>query len=101
MGRGRACVPPADVALVGCADRGGNTWCQQTVWAATCERALHLYLNEGVGWCESDLDETPCSFDCDASNSMDDYSVAVMCYEACVAGAMMRAARRALGGLAR
>jgi hypothetical protein len=45
-----------------------------------------LYLHEGAGWCMSDLDETPCSFDCDASasNYMDDYEIATMCYEACV-----------------
>lgn len=43
-----------------------------------------LYLHENAGWCMSDLDETPCSFDCDASYSMDDYDIAKMCYEACI-----------------
>jgi hypothetical protein len=43
-----------------------------------------LYLHEGVGYCDSDLDETPCSFDCEAAIDMEDYDVALMCYDACV-----------------
>lgn len=43
-----------------------------------------LYLHPDVGWCQSELDETPCSFDCPASFDMDDDEIAEMCYEACV-----------------
>lgn len=51
---------------------------------AVGDMPVSLFLHPGVGWCDSDLDAEPCSFDCAASCYMDEADIAVMCYEACV-----------------
>jgi hypothetical protein len=52
---------------------------QQCCWAWP----VSLFLHPGVGWCDSDLDVEPCSFDCEAPCGMEMADIAVMRYEAC------------------
>ena len=44
----------------------------------------YLALHSGAGWCSSDLDQTPCSFDCSYPYSTQ-AEIAEACYTACTA----------------
>ena len=43
----------------------------------------YLALHSGAGWCSSDLDQTPCSFDCSYPYTTQ-AEMAEACYQACV-----------------